>query len=364
VLEGDETPVNWRAHMLAPVPRGRPFTITLLRDLHPADSPTTAGGGPIRVEHRLQFTANDGTFAVANVQPGDYFLHYDLCEVPNQIDETMLPPTFWTPERGSYSDPFPNNLFFDIPASVQGHVARVINAVPVKLLSYPVKIPTSSGADLTKTVELGDIRLHVPKRRRLGQAAPPLQGRREDGSLFELSALRGRWVLLVFGANEPGYPCTEEQLSALAKQRSDIAGDRKVEIVVLSLSTDAQALSKLRSGQKLPWPVVPVGPWAQSKAAADYNVIAVPEISLVNPDGRIAAVHLTGQKLLDVVDALELDKATALAKLQAAKTQLAEFQARYPGNNNHVHALDLQQRIQWLERQVEPEPGEESAAKR
>jgi peroxiredoxin len=269
-------------------------------------------------------------------------LYSDICERPNQMDQTLLPSIDWSPEtygvisgggRGTISaGPFSTTMFFDIAPHLRRNGQRklewVEGAMPMVLLSVPVKVPRAFGADIAQPVELGNIRLQAPKRPRLGQAAPGIQARREDGTLFDLAALKGKWVLLVFGANESSGVGTEKELTLLTNYRADAASDHKVEVAVLSLDADPQAITKLRTGQKLPWPSVQVGPWDQSKAAADYGVLAVPEIMLVSPGGRIAALHLRGQRLIDVMSALEENKAGKSASLQAAKADLAQTQTR------------------------------------
>jgi len=176
--------------------------------------------------------------------------------------------------------------------------------MPVVLLSHAVRVPVASGADASQVVELGEIKVPVPKRPRLSELAPALEGVREDGSKFQLAGLKGRWVLLVFGADAAPPSATASEFSCLTSYAAEGSMDGKVEVVVLNLDSGKNSFANAQLEKPLPWPVVHVGPWTESKAAADYGVVAFPEIILADPEGRIAGLHLRGQKLVDVLDAV------------------------------------------------------------
>jgi len=137
----------------------------------------------------------------------------------------------------------------------------------------------------------------------VGQAAPDIAGATLGGGSFDLSALRGRWVVVNFFASWCP-PCQQEEPELVAfayAHRSP--GDAALVGVVFddAASTARQFLQSTGAS----WPAV-IDPDGQ--VALNYGVRGPPETFIVAPDGTVV-VHLDGP-----VTAASLDHWLALAK--------------------------------------------------
>ena len=123
----------------------------------------------------------------------------------------------------------------------------------------------------------------------LGKPAPEVRATTIDGQPVELSASRGRWVLVNFFATWC-VPCRQEHpdLVRFAQQHENV-GDLDVIGVVYDDSIDA--VRKFRDKEGGAWPLLadPSG-----RIALDFGVSGVPESYLIDPDGRVAAKIVGG----------------------------------------------------------------------
>ncbi len=122
----------------------------------------------------------------------------------------------------------------------------------------------------------------------LGKAAPAVSGTTLGGGHFDLSSLRGRWVVLNFFASWCP-PCQQEEpeMVAFAFHHRQV-GSAALVSVVYDDSTSSARSFLARSGAT--WPAV-VDPDGQ--IAVDYGVRGPPETFLVSPSGKVL-VHLDG----------------------------------------------------------------------
>ncbi|RJF73637.1 peroxiredoxin [Deinococcus cavernae] len=123
---------------------------------------------------------------------------------------------------------------------------------------------------------------------RVGQPAPPFQARSDDGQILDLTALRGRWVVLYFypKASTPGCSIEAQRFEqALPEfERSGAA--------VVGVSTDTEASqAKFRDQCQLTFPLLPDGDKAICQA---YGVlgglngllgVAARQTFLIDPQG-------------------------------------------------------------------------------
>jgi thiol-disulfide isomerase/thioredoxin len=145
----------------------------------------------------------------------------------------------------------------------------------------------------TKMVTKEDPRL-------VGSDAPEISGRMLDGSLFALSKLRGKVVVLDFWATHCGY-CSEE-MSELEELRSSLAG-RGVEIVGVN-EEEPELAKRWLAGRKRTLPVVFIAPETGYKA---YAVDSLPTTVVIDRAGKVVkqwTEFASGAKVRRAIEAL------------------------------------------------------------
>ena len=144
----------------------------------------------------------------------------------------------------------------------------------------------------------------------IGRLAPAIVGSTLDGESFDLSELRGRWVVVNFFATWC-IPCIEEHPELVAFDEDHSAkGDASVVSVLFDDEADkAREEFDKRGGD---WPVVIDDEGAVGVA---YGVARVPESFLVAPDGTVV------QRLVGGVTRAQLD--SLLEQYEAASTEAA-----------------------------------------
>ena len=122
----------------------------------------------------------------------------------------------------------------------------------------------------------------------VGQAAPRIAGTTLAGGTFDLSALRGRWVVVNFFASWC-TPCQQEQpeLVAFAYAHRLPTDPALVGVVFDDSASTARAFMRSTGAT---WPAV-VDPGGQ--LGLDYGVRGPPETFLVSPRGVVVA-HFDG----------------------------------------------------------------------
>ncbi|MDE0803760.1 MAG: TlpA disulfide reductase family protein [Acidimicrobiales bacterium] len=136
----------------------------------------------------------------------------------------------------------------------------------------------------------------------IGRQAPDISADRLAGGRFELSAQRGRFVVVNFFATWC-IPCIREHPELVEFSRSQGTGGAAVVSVVYDDDPDdVQAFFDENGGD---WPVVLD---TDGRVALSYGVSGVPESYLVAPDGTVVT------KLIGGVTADDLDQVLSDAR--------------------------------------------------
>ena len=144
----------------------------------------------------------------------------------------------------------------------------------------------------------------------VGKPAPPIQGTDLDGKEFNISAQKGKAVLLVFWASwsEP------DAVQVIWLEQVESAFRAKgLKIVGINLDTQEDGGQKLETvlpnirrfllDHNVPWPTLVNGSGDRDYAAA-YGVSDIPANVLIGPDGTVVQVDLSRRNLEKVVTRL------------------------------------------------------------
>lgn len=122
-----------------------------------------------------------------------------------------------------------------------------------------------------------------------------------NGKEIELKNYRGKYVLLDFWASWCG-PCRRE-MPNVVKLYDKFKGD-KFEIIGISLDIDEAKWKNAIAKMNMTWPQACDFLMWQSPVARRYNVNEVPNMILINPEGKVEALGLRGEALYSKIGEL------------------------------------------------------------
>jgi thiol-disulfide isomerase/thioredoxin len=121
-----------------------------------------------------------------------------------------------------------------------------------------------------------------------------IKGATLDGKDYDLSALKGKVVLVDFWATWCG-PCRAEMPNVKKAYQQHHADG--FEIIGISLDDNIEKAKKYVADNSIAWPQIADGKGWQAELAQKYGINSIPATFLVGKDGKIAATDMRGELL-------------------------------------------------------------------
>jgi peroxiredoxin len=137
---------------------------------------------------------------------------------------------------------------------------------------------------------------------KIGATAKDFEQRSFTGNVVRLSDYKGKYVLLDFWASWCG-PCRKEHPGLL--KAYEIFKTKNFEIISISLDNNKQAWVKAIEKDGLLWPNISDLKGMQNEVAILYGVQSIPANFLINPDGKIINIGLSGSDLSEILNKLD-----------------------------------------------------------
>jgi peroxiredoxin len=132
-----------------------------------------------------------------------------------------------------------------------------------------------------------------------GEIAPDFVSSRPDGSELALSDLKGNYVLLSFWA---GWSDPSREENTTLRKAMERYGAKNLKVLQVSLDDERGTWLKAIDEDALEWDQVSDLMRWDSPVAAIYRIEKIPYHVIIDPDGRVLATDLYGEKLLSTLD--------------------------------------------------------------
>lgn len=165
-----------------------------------------------------------------------------------------------------------------------------------------VEVPAMTAAYLDEPLDLGNLTLGMNKPPlHAGDMAPLFEAKSLDGQDIRLADYRGKFVLLSFW-----QPQFHPELDRLKDLYQTYGSTGKLQIIGLGGWDTREEVTKYIAERQIEWPEIYFGPKGDEGVTGQYALSGLPYILLVNPEGKIVATWLRGEKLTQTVkDAID-----------------------------------------------------------
>ncbi len=305
--EGDGKPLLQKLETLLADPEAGPETLDATRDafgwVFQAGDIETATEGFLRIGQRFQSHPDENLAAEANSLVSQA-TNIRLAQLAKSVVDgkqgaledllaemkTLVAPENHNPNALAYA--MQTAQFFEF----SGYAREAQQAYQLILERYQNDDDAQLVADVRRSVTLAQ--------RRLGLVGSELkiEGVRIGSDSFNWDDYRGKWVLVCFWTTwHTGWP---QELQNI-RQAIGPFRDPPIEVVSISLDDDRNLLERYLRENPTAWPVVvdpdPNAAGFENANAVRCGVEAVPFILLVDPTGKVADIHLMGERLATVL---------------------------------------------------------------
>ncbi|ARS35053.1 TlpA disulfide reductase family protein [Pontibacter actiniarum] len=197
------------------------------------------------------------------------------------------------------------NLIAQHPASVVSAFGTASLIDPVNDFAFADSMATLFNQNIpnSKYTAMLNERLQPYRSTAIGQLAPDITLPTPSGETKSLSSLRGKYVLVDFWASWCG-PCRKENPNVVKMYNKYKDKGKGFEIFGVSLDQSEDKWLAAIKKDNLTWPHVSDLKGWESAAAQLYNVTAIPQTVLVDPEGKIIAKGLRGEELENKLETL------------------------------------------------------------
>ena len=120
-----------------------------------------------------------------------------------------------------------------------------------------------------------------------------------DGKTIRLEEMKGKHVLLDFWATWAGERTAD--IRVLKEVQNTYGKDGRCVLVGLNLDQDQATATNWVTRNGLGWTQCYLGAWGASDVPGQFGIQGLPEVVLVDPEGRIAAKGLRGPGIRNAV---------------------------------------------------------------
>lgn len=177
-------------------------------------------------------------------------------------------------------------------------LTRLIRFAKAKEIFEPLREGPKAREVKKALADLAKVRSLEPV---VGQPAPDINFRSLEGKMVNLSAFRGKVVLIDFWASWHG-PSREAMPKLKEVYRN--YGPEGFEVIGVSLDRDERSLKRYLEENKIPWPQYYDGRHWDNYISKYYGVTEIPSTFLIDRGGKLARVNLHAQELPVAVQSL------------------------------------------------------------